>query len=64
MARPAGAIAREKSETIAMLVVLVFLSVIFVVPFVWMAFSSLKRPEDLFIVPMQWLPPHPNGGIT
>jgi multiple sugar transport system permease protein len=29
------------------------------VPFIWMALSSLKRPEDLFLVPMRWLPPRP-----
>jgi ABC-type glycerol-3-phosphate transport system permease component len=36
--------------------ILVVLSLVFIVPFVWMTLSSLKVPAELFVVPMQWLP--------
>ena len=59
MARPTGAIYRERSEIVATMIVLVVLAAIFIVPFVWMTLASLKRPDELFIVPMRWLPEHP-----
>jgi multiple sugar transport system permease protein len=59
MARRSGALYREKGETAATMTMLVILAVIFIVPFVWMALASLKRPDELFIVPMRWLPEHP-----
>jgi len=62
MPRPAGAIYRERGEMAATVVVLIMLALVFVVPFVWMTLSSLKRPEELFIVPMRWLPEAPQWG--
>lgn len=49
----------ERGEVIITLVFLVGLSVVYIVPFVWMTLSSLKLPAELFVVPMQWLPKRP-----
>ena len=58
MRRKAGAYF-EPGEVAVTTVVLVVVSAVFIVPFLWMAASSLKMPAELFIVPMQWLPRHP-----
>ena len=39
--------------------ILIVLSLIFIVPFIWMTLSSLKVPAELFVVPMQWFPKQP-----
>ncbi len=57
--RPKTGAYLEPGEIIATTLVLIVVSAVFLVPFFWMAASSLKRPADLFIVPMQWLPHHP-----
>jgi multiple sugar transport system permease protein len=49
----------ERGEAVVTAIVLVVVSLVFIVPFVWMIFSSLKSPADLFIVPMEWIPNPP-----
>jgi len=58
MRRRAGAYF-EPAEITITTVVLVVVSAVFIVPFFWMAASSLKPPAELFLVPMRWLPRHP-----
>lgn len=38
---------------------LLCISLIMMVPFVWMLSSSLKLDKDVFTVPIQWIPTHP-----
>ena len=49
----------EPGEIAVTTVLAAVLAFVFIVPFLWMAFSSLKLPAELFIVPMQWLPRKP-----
>jgi multiple sugar transport system permease protein len=37
--------------------VLILYSLFSVIPFIWMLSASLKRPEEVLTVPIQWLPP-------
>lgn len=39
--------------------VLVILTLLMLVPFVWMLSASLKLDKDVFIFPIQWIPEHP-----
>ena len=39
--------------------ILILLSVIMLVPFVWMISSSLKYDKDIFVIPYQWINLHP-----
>src|SRR5919112_3378731 len=51
---------RRRLETAFWYVVLVSISVVTVLPFVWMLLTSLKGPQDaIFSVPPQILPAHP-----
>jgi putative chitobiose transport system permease protein len=51
---------RRLLTTIGWYVILVSISVVFILPFVWMLLTSLKGPEDpIFSVPPQFLPAHP-----
>jgi ABC-type glycerol-3-phosphate transport system permease component len=54
--------ARDPVEIIATTLFIAVLALVFIVPFLWMALSSLKAPADLFLVPMRWLPPTPQWG--
>jgi ABC-type glycerol-3-phosphate transport system permease component len=54
-----GAFYIERGEIIITTFILGLLAIVFVVPFVWMALSSLKVPAELFIVPMRWFPKKP-----
>ena len=44
---------------IAVYVVLVLLSVLTVIPFLWMLSASLKLNKDVFAWPMEWIPANP-----
>ncbi len=46
----------ERGELVVTVTLLGALSVVYIVPFIWMALSSLKLPQELFIVPMRWFP--------
>ena len=48
--------AQEAVERIVMYLVLIFMAACFVVPFFWLLSSSLKRPSELFEIPVRWIP--------
>jgi putative chitobiose transport system permease protein len=51
---------RRRLETTFWYVVLISISVVTVLPFVWMLLTSLKGPQDpIFSVPPQFIPAHP-----
>jgi len=51
---------RRILSTIGWYILLVSISVVMILPFVWMLLTSLKGPEDpIFSVPPQFLPAHP-----
>lgn len=39
--------------------VLIFITIIMLVPFVWMLSASLKLDKDVFVFPIRWLPENP-----
>lgn len=43
-------------------IVLIVVSVLFLVPIVWLALTALKRPEEVSALPMTWLPAEPQWG--
>ena len=49
----------EKITKIILYGVLIFISLLMLVPFAWMLSSSLKLDKDVFIVPIQWIPENP-----
>ena len=44
------------AKKIVMYTALILLSLIILLPFFWMVSSSLKTSQDVFSVPMRWLP--------
>ncbi len=46
----------EILELTVMYIVLLIMAACFIVPFFWLVSSSLKRPSELFLVPVRWLP--------
>ncbi|MDL2205846.1 carbohydrate ABC transporter permease [Eubacteriales bacterium OttesenSCG-928-N13] len=46
----------DKIELAVMYIVLIVMAAAFIVPFYWLVVSSLKRPSEMFVVPVQWLP--------
>lgn len=40
-------------------IVLIFLALIMLVPFVWMLSASLKLNKDVFVIPFEWIPSSP-----
>ena len=49
----------EKITKVILYAVLIFVSLLMLVPFAWMLSSSLKLDKDVFIVPIQWIPENP-----
>ncbi|MGI5947921.1 MAG: carbohydrate ABC transporter permease [Lachnospiraceae bacterium] len=49
----------EKITKVILYAVLIFISLLMLVPFAWMLSSSLKLDKDVFIVPIQWIPENP-----
>lgn len=49
----------EKITKVMLYAVLIFVSLLMLVPFAWMLSSSLKLDKDVFIVPIQWIPENP-----
>ena len=47
---------------IAVLVVLVALSVVFIVPFAWLIITALKATSELSAFPIRWFPQHAQWG--
>nr|WP_211658628.1 carbohydrate ABC transporter permease [Phytoactinopolyspora halophila] len=48
--------ARDLLRMIATYTILIFLALLVLVPFIWMISSSLKRNNEVFTVPIQWIP--------
>ncbi len=49
----------EKITKVILYTVLIFVSLLILVPFAWMLSSSLKLDKDVFVVPIQWIPKDP-----
>lgn len=47
---------RKTINTICSQLILIFFGVIFMIPFLWMVSTSLKIPENVFRLPIQWIP--------
>lgn len=50
------------SRSLVSYIVLLGLSIIFIMPLVWMISTSLKPNQGLFVRPIQWLPENPQWG--
>ena len=50
---------RINIKTICLYGLLVLLSITILLPFLWMVSSSLKTSQEVFSVPMKWLPEEP-----
>ena len=48
-----------KLSRIVLYLSLIFISVIMLVPFIWMLSASFKLDKDIFTVPIQWIPTNP-----
>lgn len=48
-----------KPSRIVLYIALILLSIIMLVPFVWMLSASLKLDKDVFTVPIRWIPAEP-----
>jgi len=53
---------RINIKTICLYGLLVLLSITILLPFLWMVSSSLKTSQEVFSVPMKWLPEEPGWG--
>ncbi|AXI10297.1 ABC transporter permease [Oceanobacillus zhaokaii] len=52
----------SKSRKMVHYILLTIFSIIMVFPLVWMFLSALKTPEEIFAVPLDWLPSNPQWG--
>lgn len=50
---------KEKCNNILVYILLVIVSLIMILPFLWMLSASLKLNKDVFIFPIEWIPPDP-----
>lgn len=48
--------AKTKSKNIVNYVLLIVLGLIMVFPLIWMFLSALKSPEEIFAIPLKWIP--------
>jgi len=46
-------------KTIALYVLVIAITVVMLMPFVWMLSASLKLDRDVFAFPIEWIPSHP-----
>lgn len=53
---------RDQMSRLGAHFVLILLSVMALVPVLWMVSSSLKHPTEIFVTPMQWIPETPRWG--
>lgn len=54
--RPDRGAARRWIGRVVLYVLLVLVSVVLLTPFVWMVSAGLKRDDDVFTIPIQWIP--------
>src|SRR5699024_3502907 len=47
---------KTKSKSVGYYVFLIVLSVLMVLPLIWMLLSALKSPEEIFAIPLKWFP--------
>jgi len=60
--RPERLASRSRNEAIVAAfsyAVILLLAFAFVLPFAWQVSSALKPPEEIFALPIQWIPRHP-----
>lgn len=50
---------KNKLTRIFLYTVLIFITILMLVPFVWMLSASLKLDKDVFVFPIQWIPENP-----
>lgn len=50
---------KVKLSRIMLYLFLIFISVLMLIPFLWMLSASLKFDKDVFTVPIQWIPKNP-----
>lgn len=50
---------KMKSSRIILYIALTIISILMMVPFIWMLSASLKFDKDVFTVPIQWIPTNP-----
>jgi ABC-type glycerol-3-phosphate transport system permease component len=50
---------RRRLGQVTAYLLLILGGIVMMVPFVWLVSSSLKSPEDIFLMPPQWIPAHP-----
>ncbi|GAB3089845.1 carbohydrate ABC transporter permease [Isoptericola nanjingensis] len=58
--RVPGRSARRRSPQVGGYLTMVFATVVLGLPLVWLLLASLKTPEELYQVPLQWLPGSPS----
>ncbi|MCZ2262159.1 carbohydrate ABC transporter permease [Isoptericola sp. QY 916] len=58
--RVPGRSARRRSPQVGGYLTMVFATVVLDLPLVWLLLASLKTPEELYQVPLQWLPGSPS----
>jgi ABC-type glycerol-3-phosphate transport system permease component len=57
--RRAAARVRAQATTAALLLLLTGVTIVLLMPIVWMVSTSLKSNQHVFDLPIQWFPPHP-----
>lgn len=57
---------RKIAMTYSLSLVISLLGILMIIPFIWMISSSLKRPIDIFSIPIKWIPDYwyPNNFIS
>ena len=51
---------RRRSPQLGGYVTMIFATLVLGAPLLWMALASLKAPDELYQVPLQWLPAQPD----
>jgi len=51
---------RRRSPQVAGYVTMIFATVVLGAPLLWLVLASLKAPDELYQLPLQWLPAHPD----
>jgi multiple sugar transport system permease protein len=56
---PRGQVMRRRVSVVIAYVLLTAGGLVMILPFAWLISSSLKAPQDIFVVPPQWIPESP-----
>jgi sn-glycerol 3-phosphate transport system permease protein len=57
---PHRAVRRRRSPQVGSYVTMIFATVVLGAPLLWLVLASLKAPDELYQLPLQWLPAHPD----